>query len=83
MADQVLESLTPPKLSPLSVTMHWMGDGDNAQVFLEAFRAMTEACQWSQRSGPSGRFTTVGGGSNGSPQPTANLVEQLLNKEAS
>lgn len=68
--------------------MHWMGDGDDAQVFLEAFRAMTEACQWSQRSGHSGvgpaaDSTTVGGGSNGSPQPTANLVEQLLNKEAS
>lgn len=57
-----------------------MGDGDDAQVFLEAWQRRASG---HSRVGPAANSTTVGGGSNGSPQPTANLVEQLLNKEAS
>lgn len=49
---KVLEKLVGATVLPnsptLSIVMHRMGDGDNPQVFLEAFRATAEVCQWPQ-----------------------------------
>lgn len=36
-----------PLLSPNpKVTLHWMGDEDDPQVFLEMFKVTAEACCW-------------------------------------
>lgn len=46
--EQLVRGAAPPKSLPLSVAMHRMGDGDDPQVFLEAFCATAEVCQCPQ-----------------------------------
>lgn len=46
--EQLVGAPAPSKPLPLSVVMQRMEDGDDPQVFLEAFHATAEACQWPQ-----------------------------------